>query len=502
MLDIVTAAAVATTSEARTETPVRHAVAIARGDGIGPEITEAVLGVLEAAGAPIDWHEVQMGEKLYLAGHSSGIDEAAWATLRKTRTLLKAPLTTPQGGGYKSINVTLRKALGLYANVRPCMSYAPYVRGPAGMDLIVVRENEEDTYAGIEHRQTDEVMQCLKLITRPGCERIARYAFELARAQGRRKVTCMTKDNIMKLTDGLFRKVFEEIGREYPEIEQEHQIIDIGTARVATRPERYDVILTPNLYGDVLSDVAAEVAGSVGLAPSANIGRGFAMFEAIHGSAPDIAGKDLANPSGLLLSAVQMLAHLGLGDVASRVHNAWLKTIEDGVHTADLQGERTTKVVGCQAFGREVAARLGQQPTSLAPRQYANTPAALTLAAEEAPKPAAKKVLHGVDVFLHWSPAKGRNPEALASLLSSLPAEGLKLTMVTNRGVKVWPNGLPETWCSDHWRCRFEADGGTPSLPQVLWLLSAAVTHGLDVIKIENLYTYDGVPGYAAGQGQ
>ncbi|HEV2127306.1 MAG TPA: NADP-dependent isocitrate dehydrogenase [Thermomicrobiales bacterium] len=264
--------------------------------------------------------------------------------------------------GSKSLNVTVRKSLGLYANVRPCVAYAPFVptRHP-GMDVVIVRENEEDLYAGIEHCQTDEVVQCLKLISRPGCEKIVRYAFEYARRNNRKKVTCFTKDNIMKLTDGLFHRVFDEIAEEYPELEHEHWIVDIGTAKLADTPEVFDVIVTPNLYGDVLSDVAAQIAGSIGLAGEANVGEHGAMFEAIHGSAPRRAGQDIANPSGLLLAGVMMLVHVGQSDVAERIHNAWLRTIEDGVHTYDIFDESVSKQqVGTREFAREVIERLGQ----------------------------------------------------------------------------------------------------------------------------------------------
>jgi isocitrate dehydrogenase len=321
------------TSPAVTKTPVT----VAYGDGIGPEIMDSVIRILDAAEAPLEYQVVEIGEKAYLSGHTSGIPTEAWDTIRRNKAFLKAPITTPQGGGYKSLNVTIRKSLGLFANVRPTKSYAPYVASPhSGMDLVIVRENEEDLYAGIEHQQTAEVTQVLKLITRPGCERIIRYAFEYAEAFGRRKVTCMTKDNIMKHTDGMFHKVFDEIAKEYPDIESNHQIIDIGAARVAAMPETFDVIVTLNLYGDIISDIAAQVAGSVGLAGSANIGSTVSMFEAVHGSAPDIAGKDVANPSGLLHGAAQMLVHLGHADVAEKINNAWLCTLEDGIHTADV----------------------------------------------------------------------------------------------------------------------------------------------------------------------
>src|SRR5438105_11225169 len=312
-------------------------ITIARGDGIGPEIMDATLSILEGAGARLDIEEIEIGEKVYLAGNPAGVAPEAFESLRRTKVFLKAPITTPQGGGYKSLNVTVRKTFGLYANVRPCVSYHPFVETKhPSMDVVIVRENEEDLYAGIEYRQTAQVMECLKLISRPGCEKIVRYAFEYARRNNRKKVTCFTKDNIMKMTDGLFHKVFDEIGVDYDDIEKEHWIVDIGSAKLADTPEAFDVIVLPNLYGDILSDVAAQVAGSVGLAGSANIGDYCAMFEAIHGSAPRRAGQNLANPSGLMLAPVMMLVHINQPDVATLVHNAWLRTIEDGIHTYEI----------------------------------------------------------------------------------------------------------------------------------------------------------------------
>jgi len=312
-------------------------ITVAKGDGIGPEIMDATLSILTAAGAKFAIDEIEIGEKVFLAGNTAGIAPASWDTIRTNKVFLKSPITTPQGGGYKSLNVSTRKFLGLYSNIRPCMSLHPFVKTKHPiMDILIVRENEEDLYAGIEHQQTDEVVQCLKLISRPGCEKIIRYAFEYAKQQNRKKVTCFTKDNIMKQTDGLFRKVFNEIAAEYPNIQNEHWIIDIGAAKLADTPEVFDVIVMPNLYGDILSDVAAQITGSVGLAGSANIGEECSMFEAIHGSAPDIAGKNIANPSGLLQGAIMMLNHIGQADVAEKIQNAWLKTIEDGTHTPDI----------------------------------------------------------------------------------------------------------------------------------------------------------------------
>ena len=356
-------------------------------------VLDEIASLTKAAGAAIAPEVIEVGEAVYKRGELAGIAPEAWESLRRTKVFLKAPITTPQGGGYKSLNVTTRKALGLYANVRPCVAYAPFVqtRHPT-MDLVIVRENEEDLYAGIEHRQTDEVFQCLKLISRPGCERIVRYAFDYARQQGRRKVSCFVKDNIMKFTDGLFHQVFDEIGREYPDLEQETWIVDIGAAKLADTPEQFDVVVMPNLYGDILSDVAAQIAGSVGMAGSANIGEQCAMFEAIHGSAPRRAGQNLANPSGLLQGAVQMLLHIGQGEVASRVQNAWLRTLEEGLHTYDIfDPAHSRQKLGTREFADAVIARLGQRPEQLRAVDY---PADSRLPQRPLqPRPAAHKVL-------------------------------------------------------------------------------------------------------------
>jgi isocitrate dehydrogenase len=364
-----------------------------------------------------------------------------------------------------------------------------------------VRENEEDLYAGIEHRQTNQVVQCLKLISRPGSEKIVRYAFEYARRNNRKKVTCFTKDNIMKLTDGLFHKVFNEIAAEYPDIENEHWIVDIGAAKLADTPEAFDVLVMPNLYGDVLSDVAAQIAGSVGLAGSANIGEHVSMFEAIHGSAPRRAGQNLANPSGLLLGAVMMLVHVGLTNHAELVHNAWLRTIEDGVHTYDIYDEKVSKKkVGTKEFAEGVIQRLGQTPQILKPRKYRKSDETLSAVAGASAK-ASQKELVGVDVFLDWSKGSAND---LGAALSKVNGEGVKLTMISNRGVKVWPGGHTETFCSDHWRCRFlpESDGGKVAHAQVVSLLSRIAGEGYDFIKTEGLYTFDGERGFSLDQGE
>lgn len=472
-------------------------ITVAYGDGIGPEIMKATLKILDAAGASLDIHEVEVGEKVYLKGIPTGIEPETWDKIRQTHAFLKAPMTTPQGGGFKSLNVTIRTTLGLYANVRPCASYFPFVETKhPKMDVVIIRENEEDLYTGIEYRQTPQVYQALKIITQPGCEKIIRYAFEYARTHKRKKVTCFTKDNILKLTDGLFHKVFEEIGAEYPDIEKEHWIVDIGAAKLADTPEAFDVIVLPNLYGDILSDVAAQITGSVGLGGSANIGHSAAMFEAIHGSAPRRAGQNSANPSGLLLSAVQMLVHIGQPEVATKIHNAWLTTIEDGIHTSDIFEKNVSKqLVGTKEFADAVIARLGKKPHTLLPVHYLE---AKKIHASHQESKKTKKELVGVDVFIQWE----KSVDELVKKINQL--DDLKLQMISNRGVRVWPEGHPETLCVDCWRCRFGHPQKNVSITsdQVILLLKTLAKAGLDVVQTQSLYTFDGHAGYTLAQDE
>ena len=492
-----------------------RAITVARGDGIGPEIMDATLRILEAAGAPIQPEFIDIGEKVYLAGNSAGIDGPAWDSIRRTKLLFKAPITTPQGGGYKSLNVTIRKSLGLFANVRPVQAFNPNVETHyPDMDIVIVRENEEDLYAGIEHRQTRDVTQCLKLITRPGSEKVIRYAFEYARIYNRKKVTCMIKDNIMKVTDGLFHQVFDEISAEYPDIEANQQIIDIGTARVATAPERYDVIVTPNLYGDIISDVVAEVSGSVGMAGSANIGTEVSMFEAIHGSAPDIAGENKANPSGLINAALQMLVHIGHPEVAEKMYNAWLRTIEDGMHTADIyRPGHSVHLVGTSDFADAIIERMGQAPVRLRPWSI-DTSKDTRIMIPGYTRPEAEKTLVGSDLFVDWvgEPMEASTIGRALEQLAGDAGGALKLKMITNRGVKVYPDGFPETFLTDHWRCRFvssetkAAGEKTDYRPvrhrDITHLMNTITEGGYEVIKTENLYIFDGERGFSLGQGE
>ncbi len=479
-----------------TKTPIT----VAKGDGIGPAIMDATLEILDAADAQLAIEEIEIGEKVYESGVQNGIAEKSWESLNRTRVFLKAPITTPQGGGFKSLNVTIRKSLGLFANVRPCVSYHPFVQtNHPKMDLVIIRENEEDLYGGIEYRQSQDVMASLKIISRPGTERIMRYAFEYARANGRKKVTCMSKDNIMKISDGLFHRVFDEIGEDYPEIEKDHMIIDIGTAKVANAPDMFDVIVTTNLYGDIVSDVAAEVTGSVGLGGSSNIGTDFGMFEAVHGSAPDIAGAGIANPSGLLLGAVMMLTHIGQGDAASKIHNAWLKTLEDGIHTGEIFREGISKEkVGTDGMKKAIIERLGAKPETLAAKEYPNQAGGLKLPpVRESTWQTKERV--GVDIGINWD----KTTEDLVAQVLPCVTDNLGLHMISNRGTKVWPDGNPSTFCSDNWRMRFmSTDEEHIKTSQVIALMGRMNDAGLNFTKSVMLNKYDGVPGFTVAQGE
>jgi isocitrate dehydrogenase len=480
-------------------------ITVAYGDGIGPEIMEAVIYILKEAHAPITIETIDIGKLQYEHGFTSGIAPNAWESLRRTRLLLKAPITTPQGGGYKSLNVTLRKAMGLYANVRPCKSYEPFVPGlHKNMDMVIIRENEEDLYTGIEYRPTDSSYECVKLITRQGSEKIIRYAFEYARRNGRKKVTCMSKDNIMKMADGLFHRCFDEIASEYSEIQTDHFIIDIGAARIASKPTVFDVIVTENLYGDIISDIAAEVSGSVGLAGSANIGANYAMFEAIHGSAPDIAGKGLANPSGLLQAAVMLLVHIGASDCANKIHNAWLATIENGIHTADVFQEGISKErVSTMDFVKAVRKHFGQKPKKFAVVEYKSDAPKVSTAAHKSHAKSEIRQMVGVDIYLQGADL---NAESIAETFKKITSNTrLKLQIVSAKGLKLWPqDGILSLGENDLWCVRLlpEGENKTASLQDQMEITAACAAHKIDIVKIVHLYTYGNALGFTVAQGQ
>lgn len=467
-------------------------IAIAKGDGVGPEIMEATLHILKEADVALNLHEIEVGEKVYLRGLKAGIAPESWDVLRHCKAFLKAPITTPQGGGFRSLNVTIRASLGLYANVRPCIAYAPCVKTKhPGMNVVIVRENEEDLYTGIEYRPTEHTYHATKVITKEGCEKIIRYAFEYAKQNNRKKVTCFTKDNILKLSDGIFHKTFEEIAKEYPALENEHWIIDIGAAKMADTPENFDVIVTPNLYGDILSDIAAQIAGSVGLAGSSNIGAHAAMFEAIHGSAPRRAGQNLANPSGLLLASVMMLVHIGKIDDAARIHNAWLKTIEDGIHTYDIFTEnKSTKKVGTKEFATSVSARLGKIPQKLVAVSYARQ---ISTVSEIVYEKGEKKIV-GVDLYIDETRPLKEIVEKVQKIDTPAP-----LQMISYRGVSIWPSLQPETYVGDHLRLRFMAKEPI-TFDDALLLQKKVYDQGFQITSHHMLYLYDNQYGFSLSQ--
>ncbi len=472
-------------------------ITVAYGDGIGPEIMEAVLSILREAEAEISIDIIEIGERVYSKEWSHGISPSGWESIERTKILLKSPTTTPQGKGHKSLNVALRKNLGLYANIRPCISYHPVIENKFDkFDIVVIRENEEDVYTGIEHRLTGDSYQCTKIITRSGSEKICRYAFEYAKKHNRKKVTCLTKDNIMKMTDGTFHAAFDRIAKEYPDIKAEHYIVDIGMARVATEPENFDVIVTENLYGDILSDIVAQTSGSVGLAGSSNIGNEYAMFEAVHGSAPDIAGKNIANPSGLLNAAVHMLIYIGQVGTAKLIYDAWLKTLEDGIHTADLYKEKRSKQkVGTKEFAEAVIDNLGKKPAELiigsGSDSKINLDSKINKVQDNYEQDYKVKKLVGSDITLAWD--KSSNVDQIVGLFES---SNLQMIAIYSKGLAIWPGNLKPS--SDQITCRFIANNEKQAIinSDVNNLLIKLEEHNFDVVRMDKLYLYDGKEGF------
>lgn len=465
-------------------------ITVAYVDGIGPEIMEVVLSILREAEAKISIDIIEIGERVYSKEWSHGISPSGWESIERTKILLKSPTTTPQGKGRKSLNVALRKNLGLYANIRPCISYHPVIENKFGkFDIVVIRENE-DVYTGIEHRLTGDSYQCTKIITRSGSEKICRYAFEYVKKHNRKKLTCLTKDNIMKMTDGTFHAAFDHISKEYPDIKTEHYIVDIGMARVATEPENFDVIVTENLYGDILSDIVAQTSGSVGLAGSSNIGSEYAMFEAVHGSAPDIAGKNIANPSGLLNAAVHMLIYVGQASTAKLIYNAWLKTLEDGIHTADLYKEKKSKQkVGTKEFAEAVIDNLGKKPAQLVIGSGANSKVKKTQ--DECEQDYKVRKLVGSDITLAWS--RSADFDQIVKLFES---SNPKIIAIYSKGLAIWPGGSKSL--SDQITCRFIANSEKTPITNsdVNDLLIKLEENSFDVVRMDKLYLYDRKEGF------
>ncbi len=469
------------------------------GDGIGPEVVRSAQRILEAAQAPIEWEQCEAGADVFRRGLPSGVPQETIESIARTRVALKGPLETPVGYGEKSANVTLRKLFETYGNIRPAREL-PGVRTPysgRGIDLVIVRENVEDLYAGIEHMQTPGVAQCLKLISRKGCEKIVRLAFELARAEGRTSIACASKSNIMKLTEGLLKRTFEEIAPEYPELEAWHVIVDNCAHQLVKRPEQFDVIVTTNMNGDILSDLSSALVGGLGFAPSANIGSEVAIFEAVHGSAPKYAGKNVINPTALILSAVMMLRHLGRLPTAQTIEAALLATLEQGTLTRDVAGD--ARAVSTSAFTDAVIANLGRKPQHAHVRDV--KPLALPNAPEPEPAPTQRRVV-GVDVFVESHLTPSQLGASVERLVENTP---LALKMISNRGTKVYQPTGAHPDCVDHWRCRFllRINGTGPDLAdRELTELLLRIGGQHRWMHVEKLQEFDGEPAYTKAQGE
>ena len=475
-------------------------VTVIPGDGIGPEVMAAAQRVIAAAGAQIDWETCEAGAAVFKRGDASGVPRETADSIMRTRVALKGPLETPVGFGERSANVTLRKMFELYGNIRPTRELpgVPGVFAGRKIDLIVVRENVEDLYAGVEHMQTPGVAQCLKLISRKGCEKIVRLAFELARAEGRRKVHCATKANIMKMTEGLLKRTFEEIAPEYSELKTEHIIIDNCAHQLVRYPEQFDVIVTTNMNGDIISDLTSGLTGGLGLAPSANIGNEAAMFEAVHGSAPTIAGKNVANPTALILSAVMMLRHLGEFAAAAKIEQAVVYTLKEGkTLTVDLI--HPDLAVTTTQFTDALIENFDKPVEGWQPREYRPLKLPQVDRRVDFVRPAGQRCL-GVDVFLQ----SALGPAQLGQALATLTADGpLILKTIANRGVQVWPQGSPLTDCVDHFRCRFlRANAAVETADAEILALLQKLGGRHRWVHVEKLAEYDGKPAYSCDAGE
>jgi isocitrate dehydrogenase len=482
-------------------------IAVAQGDGIGPEIMKAVLRIFDAAQVPLDYVFVEMGKSLFDRGLSTGMTPEAKQSVEALGVLFKGPMETPKGKGVKSINVTARKVWNTYANNRDFKSLpgVETVFSKAGIpiDITIVRENIEDTYGGIEHLLTHDVALCRRFITRPGSLQVHRYAFEMARKKGARRITCAHKSNIMKLTDGLFLETFYEVAKEYPEIPADDIIIDDLAMKLVSRPQLFDVVVIPNLQGDIISDLCAGLVGGLGFAPSANIGDHISIFEAVHGTAPDIAGQDKANPTALLLSGLIMLRHLGFGVAAARIENALRYTLEQGIRTGDF-GDSSISPLGTQAFADVVIANLGKVPNT----QPVNEQTAATTAQERLPRPAQVKVMvspktaeetiNGADLFLEST----AQPRELGALLEEALGGRYRLTTISNRGTQVWPEGSIFTECVNQYRARIERHPDQSVTAQEMLELARSLSDKVKICSVEMLAQFGDKKGYSLAQGQ
>lgn len=485
----------------------KQTIAVTKGDGIGPEIMDAVLEIFEAAKVPLQYQQVEMGKAVYMAGNSTGMTADAKAAVENWGILFKGPMETPKGKGVKSINVTARKVWNTYANKRVFKTLSGvetvFSKANIPIDITIIRENIEDTYGGIEHMLTQDVALCRRFITRPGCLQVHRYAFDLARRKRAKRITCGHKANIMKITDGLFLETFYEVAKEYPDLFADDVIVDDLCMKLVVQPNVFDIVVLPNLQGDIVSDLCAGLVGGLGFAPSANIGDDICIFEAVHGTAPDITGRGIANPTALLLSGFMMLRHLGLTEHAALIENALFATLELGVHTADF-GDRYSKTYNTKQFVQAIIENFGAMPTHVKP-QVAVPQAAL-------PKPKTKPAentliqteqkalleLVGTDLFVEFN----EQPALLAKNMQQYLGNTYTLVTITNRGTQVWPTGSVFTNCVNQYRVRVEKKENSSITPEDIFNLCISISKTIRICSTEMLLNIDGVKSYSMAQGQ
>ena len=481
-------------------------IAVAKGDGIGPEIMEAVLKIFTASKLDLKYEMVEMGKWVFDKGYSNGMTPLAQETIENLGVLFKGPMETPKGKGVKSVNVTARKTWNTYANKRVFQTLhgVDTVFSKAGIpiDLTIVRENIEDTYGGIEHMLTHDVALSRRFITRPGSLQVIKYAFEMAKKKNAKRITCGHKANIMKITDGLFLECFYEVAKEYPELKSDDVIVDDLCMKLVTRPDSFDVVVLTNLQGDIVSDLCAGLVGGLGFAPSANIGDHICIFEAVHGTAPDIAGKNIANPTALLLSGIAMLRHLGMMENAAIIENALLYTLESGIHTGDF-GDKTKASVNTTEFADAIISNFGKSPTVNAKPMIKNMPATQTVfKLEKNPMLVSKEMedekIIGVDMFIECA----EQPLAVAEQCRRHGGMKFNLVNVSNRGTQVWPTGSVFTNLVNQYNVRFESLDGTPLKQQDVIGLYVSLSGYYKICSFELLNMWGDKKAYSLAQGQ
>jgi isocitrate dehydrogenase len=478
-------------------TAAKRKITVLPGDGIGPEVVDAALAIVGAAGVAVEFEKCEAGARAFQKGIATGIPSETIESIERTRVVLKGPLETPIGYGNRSANVTLRTLFETYGNIRPVRELPGVQTAFTGrkLDIVIVRENIEDLYAGIEYMQTPGVAEGLKLISREGCEKIVKLAFAFAIAEKRKAVHCATKSNIMKLTEGLLQHTFEEFAPQYPSIESKHILIDNCAHQLAMRPEQFDVIVTTNMNGDILSDLTSGLTGGLGFAPSANIGNDVSIFEAVHGSAPDIAGKNKANPTALVLSAAMMLRHIGEGKAANDVEQAVLVTLESGIRTSDMMGVQNP--ASTTDFTKAVISNLGKRSKVSPPRDYQKVELPATQLGVNAVSAKSRRVT-GVDVYVESE----LEPTTLAASLDDLAKPSpLRLEMITNRGAMVYPSSGRRVALVDHFRCRFVARNAASDVADAdILALLATIGGTYRWMHIEKLQEFDGKAAFSKSQ--